>query len=163
MDSHVGALKNPQPFVRILTPSGPRTPLEILDSRPRFATPRPADHAIVPEFRRARPTHRPLRRLSKVLIFLAVLQALDLASTLMLLGIGGIEANPISAWLLRQGSAAFIAVKMAIIGALAVVVWMLERNRRSAKAPGLTWTAMGFDVVYAVTVVSNLVQFAVFA
>jgi len=35
-----------------------------------------------------------LRRISRFLVVFAVLQVLDLATTLLLLSIGGIEANP---------------------------------------------------------------------
>ena len=115
----------------------------------------------------SRPAHplvmkHKLRLVSRLLAALALLQILDMASTLLLLSIGGMEANPVSAWLLQRGVGAFVLAKLAIAAAALTVIPFLEKDRRKVGA-GTTWTCVGFDVIYGITVVSNLIQFALFA
>lgn len=153
-----GAVKNGRTLpagIRVLGPYGEARVLELWVARgpvePAMARP-----AVLPK------AGRLARWLVRLLVALAALQVLDLVSTLLLLSIGGVEANPVSAWLLSYGVGAFVATKLGLAALLLAFVPRLRRERQ----PGLRtamWTCAGFDAVYVLAVVSNLVQFAVFA
>jgi hypothetical protein len=102
-----------------------------------------------------------LRRVSWFLIVLSLLQVLDMASTLLLLSIGGVEANPIAAWSLQQGVPAFVAMKIGLAAVLLAFVPLIERERGPIRAT--TWACLGFDVLFAAVVASNVAQFVAFA
>jgi hypothetical protein len=105
-----------------------------------------------------------LRRVSWALLAFAVLQVLDMATTLLLLAIGGIELNPVAAWSLAHGVPAFVAMKLGLAAILAAFVPLVERER--AEKAGLraaTWTCLGLDVLFAAAVASNALQFLLFA
>lgn len=104
-----------------------------------------------------------LRPASRLLAILAMLQILDLTSTLLLLSIGGIEANPMSSWLLRHGALTFIGAKVGLALVIGISILQLERDRNAQRSKAVRWTAIGFDLVYGLAVVSNLLQFALFA
>jgi hypothetical protein len=177
--------------LRILGPGGSRTPLEFTAARstashgvtlPTTTPPAPASRAMLgahpsfgsrpwhaPPFAFARPHpslrgRAPLRRLSRFLLALAVLQVADLLSTLWILAAGGVEANPMSAWLLSYGQGAFVAAKCTLALVLVACVLGLERGRRiTAPPPAVAWTALGVDLVYGLAVVSNVAQVILFA
>jgi hypothetical protein len=102
-----------------------------------------------------------LRRVSWFLVVFAVLQILDLATTLLLLSIGGIEANPIAAWSLQHGVPFFVAMKFGLALVLLSFVPLMERERGQVRAA--TWTCLGLDVLFGAVVASNAVQVVLFA
>lgn len=147
-----------RPGIRALGPYGEAPVLDL------WVAARPTDPPAPPRtVAPARTMRRAARFLTWLLAGFAALQVLDLTSTLLLMSIGGTEVNPVSAWLLQQGVGTFVAVKLT---AAAVLLACIPLVRRSRPAPGMrtaTWTCAGFDTLYVVTVLSNFVQFAVFA
>lgn len=104
-----------------------------------------------------------LRRVSWFLVVLAILQLLDLATTLLLLSIGGTEANPIAAWGLRHGVATFVALKVGLAALLLAFVPLMEREREVRALRAAAWTCLGLDLLFGAAVASNAVQFLLFA
>ena len=104
-----------------------------------------------------------LRRVSWFLLVFAVLQVLDLATTLLLLSIGGIEANPIAAWGLSHGVPTFVALKLTFAGVLLAFIPLMQREREPRSVRAATWTCLGLDVLFGAVVASNMLQFLVFA
>ena len=104
-----------------------------------------------------------LRRVSWFLLVFAVLQLLDLATTLLLLSIGGIEANPIAAWSLAHGVPTFVAMKLLFAAILAGFIPLMEREREPRSVRAATWTCLGLDLLFGAVVASNMLQFLVFA
>ncbi len=87
----------------------------------------------------------------------ALLNAADLLSTWMALGLGLHESNPFMSMLLAQhGFGALIAWKVLVVAAAALTMALLWPT-----SPALTaWFLVGVDALVAVAVVSNLVQMA---
>ncbi len=78
------------------------------------------------------PWHKREPKLSTVI--LAVLGIVDLISTLVLLGFGAIEANPIFAALLRMGPVWFILAKLVMLaGPIALIEFARSRAPKSAE------------------------------
>lgn len=74
-----------------------------------------------------------------LLIIAAIGNLIDLLSTLYLSGLGYVEANPFMAVLLPH-PALFALVK---IGAMALALWILWKNRESGVAIMTAWFAAG--------------------
>jgi hypothetical protein len=104
-----------------------------------------------------------LRRVSWFLLIFAILQVLDLATTLLLLSIGGVEANPIAAWSLSHGVPAFVALKLTFAGILLAFIPAMEREREPLAVRAATWTCLGLDLLFGAAVASNALQFLLFA
>jgi hypothetical protein len=102
-----------------------------------------------------------LRRVSWLLIAFAVLQVLDMATTVLLLAIGGVEMNPVAAWSLQRGVPFFVAMKFGLALVLLAFVPLMERERGQVRAA--TWTCLGLDVLFGAVVASNAVQVVLFA
>src|ERR1041385_8251364 len=100
MESHEGGMKRSPGLRRALAPAA-RTLAPAWARRGHHSSADPPFRLVVaarPATRKRVHEHRwgSLRVISKVLVLLAGLQVLDLVSTLLLLSIGGIEANPVS-------------------------------------------------------------------
>lgn len=125
---------------------------------------RPALGGGLPTAASARRLHLPrLRKVSWFLLAFAVLQLLDLATTLLLLSIGGVEVNPIAAWSLQQGVSAFVALKLFFASVLLAFIPLMEREREPRSVRAATRLCLGLDVLFGAAVVSNGVQFLLFA
>jgi len=153
--------------VRVVTPSGTRLapelgrpPVQVVRPRPTAAEAYRGEPPASSQSSRWRRV-RGLRRISRLLLVFAALQILDMASTLLLLSIGGTEMNPVAAWSLQRGVLAFVGLKLGLAGVLAAFIPLLERDRSPARAA--TWTALGMDCVFALVVATNLIQFVLFA
>jgi hypothetical protein len=103
-----------------------------------------------------------LRRVSWFLLVLAVLQALDLATTLLLLSIGGVEANPIAAWSLAHGVPTYVVLKLALAGVLLAFIPPMEREREPRSVRAAARLCLGLDALFGAAVVSNALQFLLF-
>lgn len=145
-----------------------RRPVPVLELVPKAPSPTGVQpHHVHPGFhelhkpapRRVEKHH--LKQVSRFLIVLAILQILDLASTLVAVSSGATEANPLAAWTLRQGVPAFIALKLLLAAAVVAVIPFLERERRPLRAA--TWTTFGFDLAFAGVVGANFGQVLLFA
>lgn len=86
------------------------------------------------------------------LIIAAIGNLIDMVSTLYLNGRGYSEANPFMAALLPY-PALFVSVK---IGAMALVIWILWKNREDKTARKTAWAAAG---LYGLLAVYYLVVF----
>ncbi|MHB8671736.1 MAG: DUF5658 family protein [Acidimicrobiales bacterium] len=83
---------------------------------------------------------------------LLVLNLADLATTGTVLRAGGLEANPVSAWLMAHG--ALMLAKIAVVSVVGVLAVRLVDRRRAAM--GL-WVTVG---IYLTVVLHNVVQLA---
>ena len=97
-----------------------------------------------------------MRAVSWLLIALAVLQVLDLVTTLVGLRLGAAEANPVARGLLGLGTGAFVALKIALAGLVVAFIPMMEEERRPLRAAtSVSAVAVaGFAVVVALNVVA---------
>lgn len=83
---------------------------------------------------------------------LLVLNVADVLTTRVLLDMGGLEANPLSAWLIEMGMLA--PVKVLVVGFIAVAAQACSVRHRFSVAMGVA------AFIYTGVVASNLVQIA---
>lgn len=85
-------------------------------------------------------------------VALLVLNLADLVTTGTVLRAGGLEANPLSAWLMAHG--ALMVAKLAVVGVVGILAIRLVDRRRAAL--GL-WVTVG---IYLTVVLHNAVLLA---
>ena len=97
----------------------------------------------------AKPSWAP-RRLTVAIavISLVALNLIDTIATIYATGLGGDELNPVMAWLLSHGPAAFVGGKMGFITLGALYLALYARRKRMA-----WYGLLGLDIVYGLVAV----------
>lgn len=91
-----------------------------------------------------------------VLAFANLLSLFDLWLTTIVLRLGAVEANPFMRYFFEASPAQAALVKVGLIGAASLGLWMLRRRRSALMA------TLFFLVVYAVLVLYEIVGLALF-
>ena len=86
-----------------------------------------------------------VRLITLLFALLVVFNAFDAYSTIHAVSLGAVELNPVMAFMLTRGTAAFLAVKMGLICGFGLTLAVLARRKR------LAWYGLlGVTAVYAV-------------
>ena len=97
------------------------------------------------------------RLLVELLVLINLLSILDLSVTRRVLALGAVELNPVMAHLLAADATSAAGVKIALVAAGTLGLWLLRRRRPALQATLLLVAVFGLLIVYETVAFASLI------
>jgi hypothetical protein len=97
------------------------------------------------------------RLLVELLVLINLLSILDLSVTRRVLALGAVELNPVMAHLLAADATRAAGVKIALVAAGTLGLWLLRRRRPALQATLLLVAVFGLLIVYETVAFASLI------